>query len=315
MIKPKALKFGDTLGVIAPASPTTEENVKKSYDSLVEMGFKVKMGKSCYGSYGYLAGPDGLRAGDINNMFKDKEVDGIICLRGGYGTPRILDLLDYDLIKNNPKIFIGYSDITALHIAITKILNLVTFHGPMLSSDLIGGFNDFSKRSLYNFIMEGKFIGSIKNPKGEEIETINGGIAEGEIIGGNLSLIADTIGTPYEIDLKGKILFIEEIGEEPYQIDRMLTQLRLSGKLKEAEGIILGDFNNCVAKTLKYDDSLTLKQVIEDIIKPIERPTIANLRAGHCEPMVTLPFGVKAKLDANKKELTILEKPTKDKAP
>jgi muramoyltetrapeptide carboxypeptidase len=315
MIKPKALKFGDTLGVIAPASPTTEENVKKSYDSLVEMGFKVKMGKSCYGNYGYLAGPDGLRAGDINNMFKDKEVDGIICLRGGYGTPRILDLLDYDLIKNNPKIFIGYSDITALHIAITKISNLVTFHGPMLSSDLIGGFNDFSKRSLYNFIMEGKFIGSIKNPKGEEIETINGGIAEGEIIGGNLSLIADTIGTPYEIDLKGKILFIEEIGEEPYQIDRMLTQLRLSGKLKEAEGIILGDFNNCVAKTLKYDDSLTLKQVIEDIIKPIERPTIANLRAGHCEPMVTLPFGVKAKLDANKKELTILEKPTKGKAP
>jgi len=315
MIKPKALKFGDTLGVIAPASPTTEENVKKSYDSLVEMGFKVKMGKSCYGNYGYLAGPDGLRAGDINNMFKDKEVDGIICLRGGYGTPRILDLLDYDLIKNNPKIFIGYSDITALHIAITKISNLVTFHGPMVSSDLIGGFNDFSKMSLYNFIMEGKFIGSIKNPKGEEIETINGGIAEGEIIGGNLSLIADTIGTPYEIDLKGKILFIEEIGEEPYQIDRMLTQLRLSGKLKEAEGIILGDFNNCVAKTLKYDDSLTLKQVIEDIIKPIERPTIANLRAGHCEPIVTLPFGVKAKLDANKKELTILEKPTKDKAP
>ncbi|MBU5437032.1 LD-carboxypeptidase [Tissierella sp. MSJ-40] len=308
MIKPKALKFGDTIGVIAPASPTTEERVKKAHDKLIEMGFKVKMGKSPYERYGYLSGSDAIRAEDVNQMFKDKEVDGIICLRGGYGTPRILGLLDYEAIKNNPKIFVGYSDITALHIAFTQICNLVTYHGPMVSSDMIGDFSDFSRDNLFKVIMNNESIGEICNPEGEEIISINGGIAEGTIIGGNLSLIVDTIGTPYEIDVKGKILFIEEIGEEPYNIDRMFNQLRLAGILEDANGIILGDFNNCVSE--KHDENLTLEQVIEDHIKPIGKPTIYNLQAGHCDPMVTLPFGVKARLDADKKELIILEKPT-----
>lgn len=307
MIKPGSLKFGDTIGIIAPASPTTDENVKKSYNKLIEMGFKVKMGKGCYEHYGYLAGTDKLRAEDLNNMFKDKEVDGIICIRGGYGSPRILELLDYDLIRENPKVFIGYSDISALHIALNQLSNLVTFHGPMVSSDMIGNFSDFSKKSLYNFVLNNEFVGEIKNPEGEDIENINGGLAEGQIIGGNLSLLVDTIGTSYEIDTKDKILFIEEVGEEPYQIDRMLTQLRLSGKLEEAKGIILGDFNNCVAETSEYADSLTLEQVIEDIIKPIGKPTIFNLQSGHCEPMITLPFGVMARLDADNKQLIILD--------
>lgn len=305
MIKPKALKPGDTIGVIAPASPTTEENVKTAYHKLEEMGFKVKMGKSPYEKYGYLSGKDNVRAEDINEMFKDKEINGIICMRGGYGTPRILDLIDYEAIRDNPKVFVGYSDITALHIAFTQISNLVTYHGPMVSSDIIGSFSDFSRDNLYKAIMGTEAIGTISNPLGEDIVTINGGIAEGTIIGGNLSLIVDTIGTPYEIDVKDKILFIEEVGEEPYNIDRMLNQLRLSGKLQEASGIILGDFNNCVSD--KHDENLTLEQVIEDHIKPVGKPTIYNLQAGHCEPMITLPFGVKARLDADKKELIILE--------
>ncbi len=305
MIKPKALKFGDTVGIIAPASPTTEERVRKAHDKLIQMGFKVKMGKSPYERYGYLSGSDSIRAEDINEMFRDKEVDGIICIRGGYGTPRILDLLDYEAIKNNPKVFVGYSDITALHIAFTQIADLVTYHGPMVASDMIGNFSQFSKNNLYKAIMETDPIGKISNPQGEEIITINGGIAEGNIIGGNLSLIVDTIGTPYEIDVNGKILFIEEIGEEPYNIDRMLNQLRLAGKLHDAVGIILGDFNNCVSE--KHDENLTLEQVIEDHIKPVGKPTIYNLQAGHCEPMVTIPFGVRARLDADKKELIILE--------
>lgn len=308
MIKPKGLKIGDTIGVVAPASPTTIDRVEKAYEKLIEMGFKVIMGESCYSNYGYLAGTDDVRAEDLNKMFKNQEIDGIICLRGGYGTPRILDLLDYDLIKNNPKVFIGYSDITALHIAFNKLSTLVTFHGPMVSSDLIGEFSEFSKKSLYNSILEGKFQPVIKDPL-DEITIINGGKAEGAIIGGNLSLITSTIGTPYEIDSKGKILFIEEIGEEPYRIDRMLTQLRLSKKLEEAEGIILGDFNNCVAESSEYDDSLTLEEVIDQIIKPLGKATIFNFKAGHCEPTVTIPFGVKAKLDADNKVLTLLEKP------
>lgn len=308
MIKPKALKFGDTVGIIAPASPTTDEKVKRAQEKLTEMGFKVKMGKSPYERYGYLSGSDDIRAEDVNSMFRDKEIDGIICIRGGYGTPRILDLIDYEMIKENPKVFVGYSDITALHIAFNQKANLVTYHGPMAASDMIGNFSDFSRDNLYRAIMNNEPMGKISNPEGEEIVTINGGIAEGTIIGGNLSLIVDTIGTPFEIDVKGKILFIEEIGEEPYNIDRMLNQLRLSGKLHEASGIILGDFNNCEAG--KHDENLTLEQVINDHIKPIGKPTIYNLQAGHCEPMVTLPFGVRARLDADKKELTILESAT-----
>lgn len=304
MIKPKTLKFGDTIGIIAPSSPTMEENIQRAYDTIVEMGFKVKMGKSPYEKYGYLSGTDEIRAQDINEMFKDTEVDGIICMRGGYGTPRILELIDYDIIRKNPKVFVGYSDITALHIAFNQIAGLVTYHGPMVSSDMLDGFSDFSKESLFKAIMSSEPIGIISNPPEEEIITINGGIAEGSLIGGNLSLITDTMGTPYEIDVKGKILFIEEIGEEPYNIDRMLNQLRLAGKLHEAQGIILGDFKDCNPKD---DESLSLEQVINDHIKPIEKPTIYNLQSGHCAPIITLPFGVNVRLDADKKEILILE--------
>ena len=309
LIKAKALKLGDTIGVIAPASPTTKENVDMVYNRITKMGFKVKMGKSPKLRYGYLSGSDEIRANDINEMFKDNEVDGVICIRGGYGTPRLLELIDYDIIRNNPKIFVGYSDITALHIAFNQMAGLVTYHGPMAASDIIGNFDDFTKDSLLNVIMGKDWNGNIVNPKGEKITTINGGIAEGTIIGGNLSLICNTMGTPYEIDVKGKILFIEEIGEEPYKIDRMLKQLKLSGKLDQANAIILGDFNNC--EKGKHDESLSLAQIFEEHIKPAGKPTIYNLQAGHCSPMVTLPFGVKARLDADKKQLTILESSTK----
>lgn len=308
MLKAKPLKFGDTIGIIAPASPTTDSNIKKVEETLRNMGFKLKMGKSLYEKRGYLSGKDEIRAEDINSMFKDKEVDGIICIRGGYGTPRILDLIDYEIIKENPKVFVGYSDITALHIAFNQIAGLVTFHGPMAASDMIRNFSSFSKEHLFKAIMDNEALGEIVNPEGEEIISINGGIAEGPIIGGNLSLIADTIGTPYEIDVKGKILFIEEVEEEPYRIDRMLNQLRLAGKLNDAAGIILGDFSKCDAR--KPNESLSLEEVIDDYFKALDKPIIYNLQAGHCEPMVTIPFGVRARLDADKKELIILENAT-----
>jgi muramoyltetrapeptide carboxypeptidase len=307
MIKPKGLKLGDTIGIVAPGSPTTEEKVEKAYKKLKEIGFKVKLGKSCYSKHGYLAGRDELRADDLNSMFRSTEVDGIICLRGGYGSIRILDLLDYNLIRTNPKVFVGYSDITALHIAINQISNLVTFHGPMAASDLAGDISRYSLDSLFNSILSEEFDGKIINPT-EELIAINGGVVEGQIIGGNLSLITSTIGTPYEIDTKGKILFIEEIGEEPYRIDRMLNQLKLSNKLQEAEGIILGNFSNCMPED--PDMSLTLEEVIDDLIRPLNKPTLYNLQAGHCDPNITIPFGVRVRLNADRKEIVVLEKPT-----
>lgn len=305
MNKPKALKKGDTIGLISPASPTTKENVEKAKEKIIEMGFKVKMGNSPYERYGYLSGSDEIRANDINEMFSDDEVDGIVCLRGGYGTPRILDLIDYDIVKDNPKVFVGYSDITALHIAFNQKSDLVTFHGPMVTSDMTSNFSDFSSESFLKAIMNTEPIGKISNPKEAEIITINGGIAEGSIIGGNLSLISDTIGTPYEIDVKGKILFIEETNEDPYNIDKMINHLRLAGIFEDAIGIVIGDFNNC--EKGKHEENLTLEQIFVDLIKPSGKPIIYNLKSGHCKPMITLPFGVKARLDADKKELVILE--------
>src|SRR5699024_31088 len=294
MIKPKRLKQGDTIGLVAPASPTSNINIQKSYNFLIEMGFKVKMSK-IDNTYGYLAGTDELRAKELNSMFQDKEVDGIICLRGGYGTPRILNLLDYQVIKENPKVFIGYSDITALHIAFSQLSNLVTFHGPMVDSDMTRNFDDFSKNSFYNSIYNNEFDPIIKNPPNEPIITINKGIAEGSIIGGNLTLITGSLGSNYEIDTKGKILFIEEINEEPYKVDGMFNQLILSNKFQESEGIILGDFNNCLAKESEYNNPFTLDQIIDDLIKPLNKPTIYNLKSGHCKPILTIPFGVNAR--------------------
>lgn len=305
MIKPKVLKTGDTVGVVAPSSPTGKANVELAKVQLEKLGFKVKLAPSCFATHGYLAGNDQLRADDINNMFKDKEIDGIICLRGGYGAPKILDKVDFELIKANPKVFVGYSDITALHMAMNQISNLVTFHGPMGSSDIAGGLDDFSKKELLRAIMDVKPMAEISNPIGKDIKCLVGGKAKGVIVGGNLSLVSATMGTPYEIDTKGKILFLEEIGEEPYKVDRMLTQLALAGKLSDAAGIILGDWNNCEPE--KHDESLSLMEVFEEIIVPYGKPTIFDLKAGHCTSKVTLPFGVRALLDADEGKLIIEE--------
>ncbi|ABR46703.1 peptidase U61, LD-carboxypeptidase A [Alkaliphilus metalliredigens QYMF] len=308
MLKPKALKKGDTIGVIAPSSPALPEKVTGANKKLEEMGFKVKMASSCYETHGYLAGQDKLRADDLNDMFKDKEIDGIICLRGGYGAPKIVDKIDYEAIKANPKVFVGYSDITSLHIAMNQISGLVTFHGPMAATDIAGGLDDFSEKEFIRAITNPEPMGMIQNPNGIKVQTLVGGEAKGTIIGGNLALLTATMGTPYEVDTKGKLLLIEEIGEEPYRVDRMLTQLALGGKFKDAAGIILGDWNDCDPQ--KHKSSLSLMEVFKEIIVPFGKPTIYDLKAGHCRPKVTVPFGVNAHLNADTGELVMEESAT-----
>jgi len=305
MIKPRALRKGDTIGLIGPSSPTPAEKIEPSIEKIRELGFRVVVGESCYGIHGYLSGKDELRADDVNNMFKDKRIDGIWCIRGGYGTPRILDMIDYDSIRMNPKVLIGYSDITALHIAINQKSQLVTFHGPMASTELFYKLDDFTQDYLIKNTMRTEPLGLINNPKDIEIKTLLPGKCEGILTGGNLSLVAATIGTPYEIDTKGKILFLEDIDEAPYKIDGMLTQLKLSGKLDDAEGFILGNWNNCVAK--EPEKSLTLMEIFEEIIMPLGKPTIYNFMAGHCKPMITLPLGVYSKLDAGNRKLFLYD--------
>ena len=305
MMKPKALKYGDTIGVIAPAGPVSRETVKLGRRALENMGFRVKLGRSCFGSYGYLSARDEVRARDINEMFSDSNMQGIICLRGGYGTTRLLNLIDYENIKSNPKVFVGYSDITALHTAFNKKCGLITFHGPMVASDMAEGIDYFSKNSMLNAITKTEPLGIIKNPQGELIKCLVPGIAEGELVGGNLALICSTIGTAFEINTKNKILFLEDIGEKPYKIDRMLIQLLDSGKLHELKAMVLGDWSDC--EEIQGEHSLSLMEVFNDILRPLNIPIIYNIKAGHCYPKVTLPLGVLSRVDGEKCQLIIQE--------
>ncbi|MBH8607652.1 LD-carboxypeptidase [Thermoactinomyces sp. CICC 10521] len=303
-MKAKCLQPGDTIGIIAPASPTDPVELEMSLEILAGFGYRVKPGRSLGERYGYLAGRDEIRAEDINRMFADPEVDAVFCLRGGYGTPRLLDLIDYEIIRANPKIFAGYSDITALHVAIYQRTGLVTFHGPMVF-ELAKRFDALSWHTLFTHLSRPCPVGGYLSSAESCPFTIVQGEAEGKLVGGNLSLLAALLGTPYEVDTRGHILFIEEIEEEPYRIDRMLTQLRLAGKLQQASGIVITECTDCEAA----DDakSLTVRQVLEDILKPLGIPAFYGLKAGHTNVNLTLPVGVRAKMDAGGRWLQFQE--------
>ena len=305
MIKPKPLQKGDRVAIISPASPSDKSLIDEWIAALNKLGLNVVVGESCLSEHGFLSGTDDIRANDINSMFANKSIKGIFALRGGYGCARLLDLIDFKLIKKNPKIFIGYSDITALHIAINQKSKLITYHGPMISTELIKGLDEYSANYYKKFIFGYDKIDELLNPEGDNLEIINTGIASGELTGGNLSLICSSLGTKYEINTKNKILFLEEVEEVPYKIDRMLTQLKQSGKLKDANGIILGSFTNCIASNNKK--SLSLQEVFKEIILPLKKPTISNLACGHCMPTLTLPLGAKVFLDANNKKIKLIE--------
>lgn len=300
LIKPNRLTIGDTVGVIAPASPPNQENLVRGIAFLKELGLKVKVGNAVDKVYGYLAGTDEERLNDLHQMFQDSEVKAVICACGGYGTARIASYIDYELIKKNPKIFWGYSDITFLHTAILQETGLVTFHGPMLGSD-IGKeeTHPISKKGFRNLFEP---IDLIYTEHISPLETIIEGAANGELVGGNLSLLVSTLGTSYEIDTNGKILLIEDINEEPRSLDRMLNQLKMAGKLDVVNGILVGDFRDC---TPKREQSLTLDEVITYYVKSANKPSLKGFNMGHCNPHVSVPFGVHAKFNTDEKRLIV----------
>ncbi len=295
MQRPKPLKIGDRIGLIGASSPTPPERIEPAIMALESLGLNVVVGESCYGSHGYLSGEDELRARDINDMFRDRTISGVFCIRGGYGSARLLDLIDFDMIRLNHKVFIGYSDVTALHIAINQACKLVTFHGPMPSTELYKDIDSYTMEYYFNNIFADSPLGLVKNPEGMKTKTLVGGNSEGILIGGNLSLVTASIGTKYEIDTRGKILFLEEVDEEPYRIDRMLLQLKQSGKLDSASGIILGYFTNCVAE--EPEKSLNLMEIFEELIVPLNKPTIYDFPCGHSLPTITMPLGGRVKID------------------
>lgn len=307
MIYPKKLEIGDTIGIIAPASPSKTKTKKlldyelqKIEKELENLGFKTKFGQTCYLTYkGYLAGDDNMRVKDIHNMFLDDSVNGILCLRGGYGAIRLLDKIDYEVLKNNPKVFIGYSDITALHISFNQICSMSTYHGIMGLNFL--HYDEYTYDSFIKMLnMEDELI--LENPNKEELFALSNGQAKGILVGGNLSVITSTLGTDYEIDTRGKILFIEEIGEKMYKIDKMLTQLELSKKLKDCSGIIFGDFKKCKKEN---DDDYDLYELLYEKVKKYNKPCLCNLKVGHCSPSIGIPLGMNCYIDANNKLIRI----------
>ncbi|SHG05702.1 muramoyltetrapeptide carboxypeptidase [Salegentibacter echinorum] len=312
IIIPKGLKEGDTIGVISPSSAIFEtEPYEIARESLEAMGLKVKFGEFTKARYGHLAGTDMERAEELNEMFKDKNIDGIMALRGGSGAARILDKLDYNAIKNNPKVFMGYSDITALHLAIYEKTGLVTFHGPLAVSTWNSFSSDYFKRLLFN-----KEEITFSNPtaKGDNlaqttnrIRTITPGKASGKLIGGNLSVLTGIMGSPYfPTNWEDNILYLEDVGEQIYAVDRMMSQLQLGGVLDKISGFIFGKCTNCKPGGSGYG-SLTMEEVIDHYIKPLEIPAFSGSMIGHIDDNFTIPNGLEARIDSKKGSIKLLQ--------
>ncbi len=302
MIKPFKLKKGDTVGVIAPAGPPKQETLQRGLAILEGKGLNIKMGNYVFHGKGYLSGTDEERLHDLHAMFRDKEVKAIICACGGYGSARITQYMDFELIKNNPKIFWGYSDITFLHTAIRQRTGLVTFHGPMIASDM--GKPEWDALSEKYLDQLFKTDDIIYTEEIAPIQTPIEGKARGELVGGNLCLLTTTLGTSFEIETDGKILFIEDTNEEPNKVDRMLKHLYLAGKFDNLAGLAVGDFNNCEPKD--HDKpSFSLDEVLSHYIKKAGVPTLQGLKMGHCTPHISVPLGTEAEMDTGKKRLTV----------
>ncbi|QOT00127.1 LD-carboxypeptidase [Brevibacterium sp. JNUCC-42] len=311
MNKGRTLRAGDCVGLIAPASPIEGGRLEIAIQAVEAMGLRVKVGPSSYRSFGgYLSDTPENRVCELEAMFCDPDVNAIWCLRGGYGTPQLLDLIDYSIIVKNPKLFIGYSDITALHTAFMQEACLATLHGPMAAVEPINGFDPLSKEYMERVLFRTEPLGEIVNPLNEAIHCLVPGEASGIIVGGNLSLICTTLGTAYELDTTDKILFLEDVGEEPYQVDRMLTQLALAGKFSDANAIVLGSWEACVPKEGK--ESFTVEEIIERIIVPFQKPTLANIQIGHDPTNLPLPLGVRGTVIAHAGILRVEESLTKE---
>lgn len=300
----KKLKKGDTIGIIAPASCTTYEKVLEAKKNIEDMGYQVILGECTKKQWYSYAGTDEERAEEINSFFADKSIDAIICMRGGYGCNRLIELLDFEVIKRNPKIFVGYSDITTLHIALNEKANLITFHGPMAVSNFTGNYNRDTYENFIEMLSNSKYEQSIKNIT-KELKVLNEGRAKGKLVGGNLATLIATLGTEYDLDYNGKILFLEEIGEKTYKIDRFLNQLKKHGVFEKIEGLVLGDFKNCIQDSEK---DMTLLEVFQNYFKELKKPVIYNFESGHSEPMLTLPLGAICEIDTYNKELKVLER-------
>ncbi len=312
IVKPNALKVGDKVGIIAPGTNVMDpDDINKAAEVIKWLGLVPVYGEGLLEQIGYKTRKAELRANDFNKMFADNSIKAVFCIRGGYGSQQILKYIDFDLVKSNPKIFLGYSDITALHLAINRYAGLITFHGPVLLS----AYTNFTANALKTMLFgEAQYPLKLTNPEGLSgirknfpMRTIKEGKATGKLVGGNLSIVASLMGTKYEIETKGKILFLEDVGEAPFRIDRMLGQLAMTGKLEKAVGIVFGKCEECDSNESTWDSSLG--EVLDYYLKPLEIPSFYGLLFGHSSNQLTLPINTTAELDSINQTLTIVESP------
>jgi muramoyltetrapeptide carboxypeptidase len=292
-IKPKRLESGAIIGVVAPASPFNRDELEQGLSVLHAMGFGTQLADGLFERNSYLAGDDQLRADQLHSMFLDDRVDAIMCARGGYGSLRILPLLDYALFCARPKPFIGFSDITALHHALYRYTGMVTFHGPMVCTL---ANSDAQSRASWQQVLCAK---GLPPAHGENTRALQPGRSQGRFLGGNLATLCHLLGTPFAPEYQGCILFIEETGEMPYRIDRMLVQMKLAGCFEHLAGVVLGSFKNC--GDAAQIDRLMRQMFDKDI------PILAGIDAGHANRNLTLPLGIMAALDADQGEIRFLE--------
>lgn len=313
-LKPKALKPGDTVGLITPSTYVSDpDRLQLARMTIEGLGLNLKLGRAVGKRDGYLGGTIADRVADIHAMFSDPEVKAVFCVRGGYGAAMLLDKLDFSLIGRNPKLFAGYSDITALHLGIHGQTGMVTLHGPVTLSR----FNDWTLQHFKRAIFEPRPLGRLTNPPEERpmrprhlTRTIRPGKATGPLIGGNLSLVSSTMGTPWEIQTAGRILFLEDVDEPPYTVDRMLTHLRLAGKFRDIRGLILGECADCVPRKPSSEGGFSLGEIYDNILGDLKVPVVSGLTIGHTDDQLTLPLGVEATLDSDAAALTIEEAAT-----
>lgn len=314
ILAPEALRPGDRVGLVTPATYVSDpDRIALAIHTVEYFGLKYRLGRNVGKRTGYLAGDVAERVEDLHEMFRDPDIRGVFCIRGGYGSAALLDHLDYRLIRANPKVLVGYSDITALHLGIHRMTGLITFHGPMALAD----FTEYTERHFRRALFESKPLGAVTNPPVRNalrpehtLRAVRGGTARGRLLGGNLTMVTSTLGTPYEIDTRGRIVFLEDVGEEPYRIDRMLTQLHLAGKLEQAAGIVWGECLECVPRKFEpsFEATFSTGEVVDRILGRLKIPVLSGLTIGHTADQLTLPEGVMATLDAAAGTL-ILEEP------
>lgn len=305
VVKPAALQPGDCVAVVAPASNLKSDYLARGVAELARLGFRVKHRPDILDKGRYTAGSDQRRAEELMEAFADPEIKAVWAARGGYGVMRILKMLDDDLLRANPKIFIGYSDLTALHLYLYRRFGWVTFHGPMAAKDLAGGEEHYDRKTLLAALTQPQPMNEIESSQTEILQRGDGGEVRGRLLGGCLSLISAMMGTPDELDTRGAILFLEDTGTRPYAIDRMLQQLRLAGKFDEVQGIVFGEMADCVQHA---EQGYTIQEVLAECTADLNVPVMFGLPSGHSSiGNLTLPLGVMAMMNVERGTLRIDE--------